>query len=73
MVKVDFMGPIDSSSLELDVHNLHELKVELQKIPDIAKWLDISAVAVNNTICTDINTSLNSGDSVVILPPVCGG
>lgn len=73
MVKVEFLGPIEHEELNLDVKSLKELKIELKKYPDIAKWLPISAVAVNNKICENINIELKNGDVIVILPPVCGG
>lgn len=73
MVQVDFMDPIQVSGLSLKVSSMVELKQELEKIPQLQEWLDISAVAVNDTICDDINLVLKEGDRVVILPPVCGG
>ncbi|PAF51778.1 molybdopterin synthase sulfur carrier subunit [Helicobacter sp. 13S00401-1] len=73
MISVTFLGPIDEQVLQLDVKNLRELKEALQKIPAVNKWLHISAVAVNDAICENLDTELKSGDKVVILPPVCGG
>ncbi|PAF45668.1 MoaD/ThiS family protein [Helicobacter sp. 11S02629-2] len=73
MIHVTFLGPIEEQVLELDVKNLRELKEALEKIPAVKKWLHISAVALNDTICENLDTPLKSGDKVVILPPVCGG
>ncbi|PAF51538.1 MoaD/ThiS family protein [Helicobacter sp. 13S00477-4] len=73
MVIVEFMGPINENKIELDVKNLFELKIKLQEIPAIAKWLDLSAVAVNDVLVEDIDMELKNGDRVVVLPPVCGG
>jgi len=73
MVKVEFLGPIDKESIEVDVKNLKELKELLSKDEEIKKWLENSAVAINDKIVTSIDAKLNDGDRVAILPPVCGG
>ena len=73
MVKVEFMGPIGLPTREFDVKNLSELKDALHAIPEVKKWLDISAIAVNNTIVNTLDFELADGDRVVVLPPVCGG
>lgn len=73
MVSVEFLGPIGEEKMELDVKNLVELKEKLSKIEGLAKWLPMSALAINDVLIEDLNTSLNDGDRVIILPPVCGG
>ena len=73
MVVVEFLGPIDKDSMELDVRNLDELSKILAKDEDIAKWLPQCAVAVNDTMVSSRDIELKSGDRVSILPPVCGG
>jgi len=73
MVKVEFLGPINCASLEVDVATLSELAQELQKREELDWWLEKSAVAVNDEITNDLNLVLKSGDRVSILPPVCGG
>jgi len=72
-IKVEFLGPIGKESISLDVSSLSELSNELKKDKDLLKWLDISAIAINDEIIKDLNHPLNQGDKVCILPPVCGG
>ena len=73
MVVVEFLGPIGRDKMELDVKSLDELSKILAKDEDIAKWLAECAVAVNDTMVTNRDIELKSGDRVSILPPVCGG
>ena len=73
MVKVEFLGPIGVKPMELDVKNLSQLKDILSQNDEISKWLELCAVAINDEIASDINTKLNDGDRICILPPVCGG
>ncbi|MBL0708074.1 MAG: MoaD/ThiS family protein [Sulfurimonas sp.] len=73
MVRVEFLGPIQKEVLELDIINLNELADILQDDKDMKEWLDISAVAVNDTLVSNRDFALKDGDKVAILPPVCGG
>lgn len=73
MIKVEFLGPIQKPDLELEITNLNELAKILQDDPEVNKWLESCAVAVNNTIVSSLDTALKSGDKVSLLPPVCGG
>ena len=73
MVKVEFLGPIGKENIEVDVKDLKELKDLLSKDEKIKKWLENSAVAINDKIVTSIEVELKDGDRVAILPPVCGG
>ena len=73
MVRVEFLGPIQKDALELDITNLQELATILQKLPEMAEWLDNSAVAVNDTLVSSLDYELKDGDKVSMLPPVCGG
>ena len=73
MVKVNFLGPINHQSIELEVNSLKELSIELKKIVYINEWLKDSAVAINDKIISDIETKLKDGDVISILPPVSGG
>jgi len=73
MVTVDFLGPIQKKSLELDIANLNELAKILQDDSEVSEWLESCAVAVNDTLVTSLEVALNDGDKVSLLPPVCGG
>jgi molybdopterin synthase sulfur carrier subunit len=73
MVTVDFLGPIQKPSLELEISNLNELAEILQKDAELSEWLENCAVAVNDTLVSSLEVALNDGDKVSLLPPVCGG
>ena len=73
MVKVEFLGPIQKETLELEIENLNELAAILQKDEDVKGWLDTCAVAVNDTLVTSLEQALKDGDKISLLPPVCGG
>ena len=73
MIKVEFLGPIGIKTMEIDVSNLKELSKILKKNNNILPWLDKSAVAINDVMVNNLDTPLNNGDRVSILPPVCGG
>ncbi len=73
MATIEFLGPIEIDPMEVDVNNMKELSVFLKGIPEIQKWLDNSAVAVNDTVVSSLNINLNKHDVISILPPVCGG
>lgn len=73
MVKINFLGPINKNSIELDVKNVLELKNELLKFEDLKEWLEISAIAINDNFIDSLDVSLQDNDVVSILPPVCGG
>lgn len=73
MVRVDFLGPIGLDSMHLDVASLKELREILSQDPRVLKWLESSAIAVNDELVDDIDLKLDSGSVVSLLPPVCGG
>jgi len=73
MVTVDFLGPIQKPSLELEISNLNELAKILQDDEEMKEWLDNCAVAVNDTLVSSLEVVLKDGDKVSLLPPVCGG
>ena len=73
MVNVEFLGPINKDSLNVDIKNLNELSVLLKDDAELTSWLDKCAVAVNDTLVTSKDIKLNAGDKVSLLPPVCGG
>ena len=73
MIKVEFLGPIQKESLELEISNLNELAKILQEDAEVSDWLESCAVAVNDTLVSSLEVPLNDGDRVSLLPPVCGG
>ena len=73
MVRVEFLGPINKKALELDIRNLNELAGILQKDEEVKDWLKSCAVALNDTLVTNLNIELKDGDKISLLPPVCGG
>ena len=73
MITIEFLGPINKENINLNISNLKELKDILNKDENLSQWLEISSIAVNGKIVSNINTPLKNGDIVSILPPVCGG
>jgi len=73
MVKVEFLGPINKDSLELDISNLSQLSDILKKDESLHQWIENSAIAINDILVNDKNHTLNDGDKISLLPPVCGG
>ena len=73
MIKVEFLGPIGKAPLEVDINNLDELSDILKNDAQVSSWLEMCAVAINDTIIKDKNIILKDGDKVSLLPPVCGG
>lgn len=73
MVRVEFLGPIQKAPLELEITNLNELAEILQGDEEMRRWLENSAVAVNDVLVSSRDFALKEGDRVALLPPVCGG
>lgn len=73
MITVEFLGPIGLSPLEIDVSTFDELSAHLSSNEEIAFWLPVCAVAINDTLVSDRSIPLNDGDRISLLPPVCGG
>ena len=73
MVRVEFLGPIQKETLELDINNLNQLAAILQEDKEMNEWLQNSAVAVNDTLVSSLEAPLKDGDKISLLPPVCGG
>jgi len=73
VVKVEFLGPINKESMNLDISNLSQLSEVLKKDNEVATWLQTCAVAINDTLVSSKDVKLNSGDKISLLPPVCGG
>jgi molybdopterin synthase sulfur carrier subunit len=73
MIKVEFLGPIQKPTMELDISNLNQLAEILQDDVTLSEWLDNCAVAVNDTLIASLEYELQDGDKISLLPPVCGG
>jgi len=73
VVRIEFLGPIQKDTLELDIKNLAELAIKLQDDKEMSEWLENCAVAVNDTLTSSLDFELKDGDKVSLLPPVCGG
>ena len=73
MVKIEFLGPINKDSMDLDISNLQELSEILKNDIEVASWLETCAVAINDTLICSKDIELKDGDKVSLLPPVCGG
>ena len=73
MIRVEFLGPIQKPSLELEINNLNELATILQEDKEMSEWLENCAVAVNDTLVSSLEHPLADGDKISLLPPVCGG
>ena len=70
---MEFLGPIQKPTLELDISNLNELATILQEDAEMSEWLQNCAVAVNDTLVSSLEAPLKDGDKISLLPPVCGG
>jgi len=73
MITVEFLGPINKPNMELDIKNLSELATILQEDSELLEWLQSSAIALNKTIISSLDTPLYHGEKISLLPPVCGG
>ncbi len=73
MVKVEFLGPLGREPMEIEATTLKEVSDLLKSDETLADWLPKCAVALNDTMVGDLQTSLKPGDKITILPPVCGG
>ena len=73
MVKVEFLGPINKESIEVDIKDLNDLSRLLKGDKELSKWLENCAVAINDTMISSKDIILQDGDRVSLLPPVCGG
>ncbi|MEA2048717.1 MAG: MoaD/ThiS family protein [Campylobacterota bacterium] len=73
MIKVEFLGPIGKAPIEIDAETLADVSEKLKEDDTLSTWLDKCAVALNDVMVHDVDTVLQDGDRVSILPPVCGG
>jgi len=73
MVRVEFLGPMNKETMEVDASSLESLSKILKKDANISSWLENCAIAVNDTMVCSKDIKLEDGDKVSLLPPVCGG
>lgn len=73
MVRVEFLGPIQKDPIEIEASSLQDIADQLSHDEQLKEWLETSAVAVNDTLVSSLDTPLKPGDKVSLLPPVCGG
>lgn len=73
MAKVEFLGPLNRESINVDIKSLNELKEMFKDDSELAEWLEICAVAVNDNLVCSLDTAIESEDKISLLPPVCGG
>ena len=73
MVKIEFLGPLNRETIEIDIKSLNDLKEMLKDDKELQEWLEICAVAVNDSIVCSLDTKVEDGDKISLLPPVCGG
>jgi len=73
MAKVEFLGPLNRETIEVELKSLNDLKNIFKEDKELQEWLEICAVAVNDTLVCSLDTKIESGDKISLLPPVCGG
>ena len=73
MVKVEFLGPINKDSMNLEINSLSQLSEILKEDVEVSSWLQTCAVAINDTLVCSKEIELKDGDKISLLPPVCGG
>ncbi len=73
MARIEFLGPIGKEPEDIDIKNLKELKELFAGDKKLEEWLDICAVAINDTLVNEIDVKIQPNDKISLLPPVCGG
>ena len=73
MAKIEFLGPLNRESIETDIKSLNDLKEMFKEDIELQEWLEICAVAVNDTLVCSLDTKIEPNDKISLLPPVCGG
>lgn len=73
MAKVEFLGPLNRDSIEVEISSLNDLKEMFKDDAELAEWLEICAVAVNDNLVCSLDTKIEANDKISLLPPVCGG
>ncbi len=73
MARIEFLGPIGKEPIEIDIKNLKELKEIFVGDEKLKEWLEICAVALNDTLIKSLDVEVKPNDKISLLPPVCGG
>ena len=73
MAKIEFLGPLNRESIEVDIKSLNDLKEMFKEGSELQEWLEICAVAVNDNLVCSLDTKVEASDKISLLPPVCGG
>ena len=73
MAKVEFLGPLNRTSIDVEINSLSDLKEMFKDDKELQEWLEICAVAVNDTLVCSLDTKIEANDKISLLPPVCGG
>ena len=73
MARVEFLGPLNRETIEVEIKSLNDLKEMFKDDKELQEWLEICAVAVNDSLVCSLDISIEDGDKVSLLPPVCGG
>jgi len=73
VARIEFLGPIGKEPEDIDIKNLKELKELFAGDKKLEDWLDICAVAINDTLVNEIDVKIQPNDKISLLPPVCGG
>lgn len=73
MITVEFLGPINKAPIEMEADTLADVSARLKEDTELTQWLEKCAVAINDSMVSDLLVLLKEGDRISILPPVCGG
>lgn len=73
MITVEFLGPINKAPIEMEADTLADVSARLKEDTELTQWLEKCAVAINDSMVSDLSVLLKEGDRISILPPVCGG
>jgi molybdopterin synthase sulfur carrier subunit len=73
MVTIQFLGPIAREPIQVKITNFKQLQQLLLQDKNLRPWIDSLAIALNDTIIKDTNITFKDGDTITLLPPVCGG
>jgi molybdopterin synthase sulfur carrier subunit len=73
VAKVEFLGPLNRESIEVEISSLNDLKEMFKDDSELQEWLEICAVAVNDNLVCSLDVEIEASDKISLLPPVCGG